>query len=235
MLSHSRILSCVDQCYRVNGRHIVAVETSPGPDSASTSKMKPMDCPRVPNKRQSSSKSTSTAASRMPPSTSAGKRPSIETTKTWEEWREKSRRLYGTGENSRQKNPQTSISMSNGASASHYQPPPSGRDFSEVPRVPPIPQWDESESSGRQRGPRSSVPILNGSTTPPDQPVDKPSWTSALTGPGSAFLQGPGGPFPPPAPSSRHVPAVGSPSSVSVPPPGRTIYSADSRIVEDTD
>jgi len=48
-----------------------------------------------------------------------------------------------------------------------------------------------------------------------------------LTGPGSAFLQGPGGPFPVPAPlaspNNNNSISVGS----SVLPSGRTIYSKD--------
>jgi hypothetical protein len=59
-----------------------------------------------------------------------------------------------------------------------------------------------------------------------------------LTGPGSAFLQGPGGPFPPPAPPippSHHTSAAGPSSPPSIPQSGRTIYSAGNRNVENAD
>jgi hypothetical protein len=199
--------------------------------------MKSIDCARPPNKRPSSSKISSTVPSRASSSSNAGKRPLNEPTETWEEWKEKSRRLYGTGESSRQKIPQPHTIMPNGTVAPAHPILHASQSLSDIPRFPPAPHWDGPEAFVHQGGPRSSVPILNGHPSSP--PHDKPpSWAGGLTGPGSAFLQGPGGPFPPPPPPippSHHTPAAGPSSPSSIPQSGRTIYSAGNRNIENAD
>lgn len=195
-----------------------------------------MNCARPPNKRPSNSKLASAVASGVSSSSNAGKRPLNEPSETWEEWKEKSRRLYGTGESSRHKIPQPHAIMSNGAPTPPHPLLHASQNFTDVPRFPAVPHWDGPESFAHQGGPRSSVPILNGHPVSSSPSHDKPpSWAGGLTGPGSAFLRGPGGPFPLPAPPSHQTSAAGPSSAPSIPQSGRTIYSAGNRNVENAD
>lgn len=135
----------------------------------------------------------------------------VKLTETWEEYKERSRRLFGPGDGSRIRQSKSSTSLSNGGPSSQTIPP--------APSISMIPSHlddpdDISEtgsfSDSKRRSPR---PILQHYRPP-------------LTGPGSAFLQGPGGPFPVPAPlapNNHNLISIGS----SVPPSGRTIYSKD--------
>jgi len=230
-----------------NGHDIVIIDSSPTPDSISSSglpssKPKSRECARISYRNKPSSRPPAPVPPRNPPSTSTGKTLITEPTETWEEWKEKSRRLYGTGDSSRQRSSQSSGSLSNDTLPSHATPP--DRDLSDIPRLPPIGQWVRPESSNhteiRHRGPSSTVSLLNGDPTsaPLDLPLEKsPSWTGPLTGPGSAFLQGPGGPFPRSSPLPSTAPAgqqvsLGSSSSAATPDSSdeRTVHSTNNHI-----
>lgn len=242
MLCSVSMVLYADDDYSINGHHTMPVEPSPPPDLASTSgsstKPKSRLCTGVSSVRKPQHRVST--PSHNPPSTSAGKRPITEPSETWEEWREKSRRLYGTGDVSRLRNSQPSSNSSNGTS-SHTTP--LARDSSDVSPLTPDPQWDGPDPAPREgiiqhRGPHSSLP-KHLPPPPPRvflQPFDEPPPVGPLTGPGSAFLQGPGGPFPRPSPPSSvpSVPATGSSSSVApASPPGRTIYSPDNHVKND--
>lgn len=141
-------------------------------------------------------------------------------TETWEEYKERSRRLFGPGDGSRIRQSKSSTGLSNGGISSQtILPTPS---ISMIPSHLDDPD-DLSETGSFSDNKRRSPHLIPHHYRPP------------LTGPGSAFLQGPGGPFPVPAPAPAPVPSpninnsisVGSSSSSAVPPSGRTIYSKD--------
>jgi len=172
-------------------------------------KMQPKPQPQPQVRKRQSMKAVVPIAPHIAPNASIDN--PVKLTETWEEYKERSRRLFGPGDGSRIRQSKSSTSLSNGGPSSQTIPP--------APSISMIPSHlddpdDISEtgsfSDSKRRSPR---PILQHYRPP-------------LTGPGSAFLQGPGGPFPVPAPlapNNHNLISIGS----SVPPSGRTIYSKD--------
>ncbi|KAF5360916.1 hypothetical protein D9756_004799 [Leucocoprinus leucothites] len=168
-------------------------------------------------KRQAPKASTST-----PPHTASNiniENPVTQPTETWEEYKERSRRLFGPWEGSRPKHSKSSNNLSNGGSSSHSIP--LAQSSSNVLAHPHLEDPDDASEVG-------SRPDVKSRSSP--RPTIH-QYKVPLTGPASALLQGPGGPFPPPpsssASSNRHPTTTGRSSSSSAPPPGRTIYSTD--------
>ncbi|KAF9454786.1 hypothetical protein P691DRAFT_804149 [Macrolepiota fuliginosa MF-IS2] len=196
---------------------IDSLESSPPPDGASSSSST-SSTSKVQARTSSRARMPYPAKERL--AESAAKRRMAESTETWEEWKEKSRRLYGTGDNSRLRN-SSSGSTLNGTPPSHSAPPT--RDSSDIPRLAP------ESRLGPDPPPMVAPTHDRGPQLPP------PATTGPLTGPGSAFLQGPGGPFPRPpppttTPPTHPTPAASTSSSAAPVPSGRTIYSTDDHV-----
>lgn len=148
----------------------------------------------------------------------------VQPTETWEEYKERSRRLFGPGDGSRVRQSKSSTNLLNGGPSSQIVPP--APDISKVSSHlddPDDPSETRSHSDIKRHSPH---PTLHQYRLP-------------LTGPGSAFLQGPGGPFPASTPSlassNNHLIIIGSSSSSAAPPSGRTIYSTDIVSRDDAD
>ncbi|KXN88169.1 hypothetical protein AN958_07628 [Leucoagaricus sp. SymC.cos] len=233
----------------VDGQNIVVIESASGSNSASSSRMKSKACP--PRSTARKAQSSKAAAPTPPPgassTSSTSKRPFVEPTETWEEWKEKARLLYSRDpiEITRQRQTQPPSVLSAGA-----------LDPIEVPN-PPEPSRPsgqplyEGDPRSEHTSPASPRTDYNNDYTPrayieyekghPKKPRSKSGQNTAkmpsrpLTGPGSAFLHGPGG-FtidtpPEDVPWESHTAASGT-SSSSVPPPGRTIYSTGNETKE---
>ncbi|KAJ3568746.1 hypothetical protein NP233_g5515 [Leucocoprinus birnbaumii] len=145
-------------------------------------------------------------------------------TETWEEYKERSRRMFAPGDASRPKSSKSSSNLTNGGYPSYPVPFP----INFIPQSHSDYPGNSPETGSRSDAKRRSSP----------RPTVH-QYKVPLTGPGSAFLQGPGVPFPPPSSSStssnRHPTTVGSSSSSTAPPPGRTIYSTDVNKSESAD
>jgi hypothetical protein len=164
------------------------------------------------------------AGAPIPPRVTTEAVPMTAQQESWEEYKERSRRNFGISDSSRLKYPKSYNSISNGTSSS--VPPAQGS--TELSSESHSVDLDDRMDTRRERN--RTNPQVSRKTIQPNY--------NHLTGPGSAFLQGPGGPFPPPQPSftpSNHRPTTtGSPSSSSI-PPGRTIYSTDNDTQENVD
>lgn len=185
-------------------------------------KTQPKPQPQV-RKRQNV-KAAASISPHTTPNASIDNPSTVQPTETWEEYKERSRRLFGPGDGSRVRQSKSSTNLLNGGPSSQIVPP--APDISKVSSHlddPDDPSETRSHSDIKRHSPH---PTLHQYRLP-------------LTGPGSAFLQGPGGPFPASTPSlassNNHLIIIGSSSSSAAPPSGRTIYSTDIVSRDDAD